>query len=545
MSRSGIFGLFSVFLSCVAGAGRGRAVVFCLAVLGAGAAAAEPLWFEGRRPNEQAWQAVEILAAAAEDGLDARDYDAEALRRAVADAADGWAWADEDVARLDVALTAAMQRYLADLRFGRVDPRQVHANFVAPAADGFDPLAYLYAAVIERRLPDAVRRAAPVLPLYANVREALRRYRNLARDPSGTAPWLATLPRPPQRKLEPGQAYAGMPVLVQRLVALGDLPAATRVPARYEGAVVEGVKAFQRRHGLVEDGVVGKATLEQLDVSPAARVRQMELTLERLRWTPLLQGPRMIVVNVPEFVLRAYEARDGRVEVKANMKVIVGSALDTRTPLFDEDMRFIEFSPYWNVPPSIARAETIPKLRQDAAYLHQQGFEFVAGDGQVITTFAPEYLDAVLRGEMRIRQRPGPANALGDIKFIFPNNDNIFLHHTSTPRLFGKDRRDFSHGCVRVEEPVALARFVLQDDPEWSEERIRAAMAEGVSKTLRLREPLPVVIAYSTVLVKSDGLVYFFRDIYGHDKLLDAALRQPARSGQPSLAQHKGRETRY
>ena len=545
MSQSGIFGFFSVFLSRVAGAGRGRAVVFCLAVLGAGAAAAEPLWFEGGRPNAQAWQAVEILAGAAEDGLDARDYDAEALRRAVADAADGWVWADEDVARLDVALTAAMQRYLMDLRFGRIDPRQVHANFVAPPADGFDPLAYLYAAVIERRLPDAVRRAAPVLPLYANVREALRRYRNLARDPSGIAPWLAALPRPPQRKLEPGQAYAGMPVLVQRLVALGDLLAATRVPARYEGAVVEGVKAFQRRHGLVEDGVVGKATLEQLDVSPAARVRQMELTLERLRWTPLLQGPRMIVVNVPEFVLRAYEARDGRVEVKANMKVIVGSALDTRTPLFDEDMRFIEFSPYWNVPPSIARAETIPKLRQDAAYLHQQGFEFVAGDGQVITTFAPEYLDAVLRGEMRIRQRPGPANALGDIKFIFPNNDNIFLHHTSTPRLFGKDRRDFSHGCIRVEEPVALARFVLQDDPEWSEERIRAAMAEGVSKTLRLREPLPVVIAYSTVLVKSDGLVYFFRDIYGHDKLLDAALQQPARSGQPSLVQHKGRDTRY
>ena len=139
---------------------------------------------------------------------------------------------------------------------------------------------------------------------------------------------------------------------------------------------------------------------------------------------------------------------------------------------------------------------------------------------------------------MRIRQRPGPANALGDIKFIFPNNNNIFLHHTSTPRLFGKDRRDFSHGCVRVEEPVALARFVLQDDPQWSEERIRAAMTQGVSKTLRLREPLPVVIAYSTVLVKSDGLVYFFRDIYGHDKLLDAALRQPARSGPPSLAQH-------
>jgi murein L,D-transpeptidase YcbB/YkuD len=243
----------------------------------------------------------------------------------------------------------------------------------------------------------------------------------------------------------------------------------------------------------------------------------------------------MIVVNVPEFMLRAYEVRDGRVEVRAAMKVIVGKALNTRTPLFDEAMRFIEFSPYWNVPPSIARAELVPRLRRDPAYFDREGFEFVGRDGQVLTTLSGAHLDAVLRGQMRIRQRPGPANALGDIKFVFPNNDNIYLHHTPAPQLFQRDRRDFSHGCIRVEDPVALAKFVLQEAPDWSEVRIREAMAKGESSILRLQDPVPVVIAYSTVLARRDGQVSFFPDIYGHDRLLNDALHARPRATPPAL----------
>jgi murein L,D-transpeptidase YcbB/YkuD len=238
------------------------------------------------------------------------------------------------------------------------------------------------------------------------------------------------------------------------------------------------------------------------------------------------------VVNVPEFVLRAYEVRDGRIEVKLSMKVIIGKALDTRTPLFDEDMRFIEFSPYWNIPPSIARQETVPHLRADPGHLERQGMEFVTASGQVVTTMAPEHLDAVLSGRWRIRQRPGPKNALGDIKFVFPNNDNIYLHHTPAPDLFERDRRDFSHGCIRVQEPVALAKFVLQEAPDWPEERILAAMASGKSSTLRLEKPLTVLIAYSTVVIKA-GRVFFYPDLYGHDRLLAKALREHAASLTP------------
>jgi murein L,D-transpeptidase YcbB/YkuD len=302
----------------------------------------------------------------------------------------------------------------------------------------------------------------------------------------------------------------------------------------YEGALVDAVRGFQQRHGLTGDGVIGAATLKQLQMTPAARVRQIELTMERLRWTPLLQGPRMIVINVPEFVLRAYEVEDGRIGVRQTMKVIVGKAMDTRTPLFDEDMRFIEFSPYWNVPPSIARTELVPRLRRDAAYFTRQGFEFVAADGRVSTTLSRGALDAVLAGAQRIRQRPGPENALGDIKFVFPNRDNIYLHHTPATQLFERDRRDFSHGCIRVEQPVALAGFVLRGMPEWTEERIRQAMAAGVSSTLRLTEPVRVLITYGTVLVKG-GRIHFYNDIYGYDRLLDAALQRRTLDRLPSV----------
>ncbi len=484
-------------------------------------------WFDDGRPGPQARQAVALLAAAASHGLEPQDYAAGALLQAVTQASQGPAPEPATIARLEQALTLAMQHYLADVHGGRIDPRQIQRSFTPPRRDEFDPAAYLMAALAARRLPEAAQEAAPRMPLYERLREALARYRALVDHPA----WQQPLPPLPaaQRgrvgKLEPGESYAGLALLAQRLIALGDLAPETPAPPRFEGPLVEAVKAFQARHGLAADGVIGTATLAHLQMTPAARVRQIELTLERLRWTPLMQGPRMIVINIPEFVLRAYEVRDGRISVLQEMKVIVGKALDTRTPLFDADMRFIEFSPYWNVPPSIARAETVPRLRRDPGYFVREGFEFVTPDGRVDAALSASKLDALNAGQLRIRQRPGPRNALGDIKFVFPNSDHIFLHHTPATQLFERDRRDFSHGCIRVEQPVALAKFVLRDTPEWTEERIRQAMDRGESATLRLAEPVRVLIAYGTTLVK-DGRIHFFDDIYGQDRLLDAALRR-------------------
>lgn len=420
--------------------------------LAAAVHAAEALrWLDGGRPGAAALQAADLLDAAGAEGLDPRDYAAAALRQALDRAQQGAPPDAAAAAQIEQGLSAAMERYLNDLHFGRVDPRSVRSDFHVDKRS-FDAAAVLRGAVQDGSLAEAAQLAAPQLPVYAELRRMQAEYRGLEDDPA----WRQPLP-----------------------------------------------------------------------ALPAARARQIALTMERLRWTPLELGARMIVVNIPEFVLRAYEWRDGRITVQRTMKVIVGRAFDTRTPVFDEPMRSIEFSPYWNIPPSIARAETVPRLRRDPGYWEREGFEFVTGDGRVETALSASGLDAVLAGQWRIRQRPGPRNALGDIKFVLPNRDNIYLHHTPSVGLFERARRDFSHGCIRVEQPQALATFVLADMPEWTETRIREAMERGKSSTLRLREPVPVLLAYATALVKG-GRPVFFDDIYGLDRVLDAALRARA-----------------
>ena len=309
---------------------------------------------------------------------------------------------------------------------------------------------------------------------------------------------------------------------------LGDLPQGTPSGSVYDATVVAGIKSFQQRHGLEPDGVLGKGTLDQLNTRPIDRIRQIQISMERLRWTPLIEGERRIVVNVPEFMLRAYHIRNQKIENLIEMKVIVGKSFDTSTPLFDGAVSKIEFSPYWNVPISISRKELIPRLRRNPSYLQSQGFEFVTQSG-VSQSVSEANLNAVLNGQARIRQRPGPKNSLGDIKFIFPNNDAIYLHHTPSTQLFNRTRRDLSHGCIRVEEPVRLAQFVLEKQPEWTASAIEKAMTAKKSKTINVLEPVPVVLGYSTVVVKNNK-IYFFPDIYGQDKILDNAIKKVAAS---------------
>lgn len=350
-------------------------------------------------------------------------------------------------------------------------------------------------------------------PLQPGLEAAEMRYRQLATDPAVQAAWDEPLPPLASRKLEPGKPWSGLPLLARRLVALGDLSPTSPLPLRYEGELVAAVTAFQRRHGLEADGVIGKDTLAALSVPPGRRLRQIELNLERLRQLP--HAPRQLLVNVPEFVLHVYAGNEERL----HMKIIVGSARNkTPTPLFVEDMRYIEFRPYWNVPPSIARKELVPRLRRDPDYFTAEGFEF-HGAGATFATLTEENLEAVLQGRLHLRQRPGPKNALGGIKFVFPNHENIYMHHTPAVRLFAKARRDISHGCIRVEEPVALARFVLNDDPAWDEARIQTAMQTGETRIVRLPAPVPVIITYLTAVADGPETVRFFPDIYGLDTL--------------------------
>jgi len=303
--------------------------------------------------------------------------------------------------------------------------------------------------------------------------------------------------------------------------------AALPVDDIYAGEIVAAVRRFQARHGLDPDGVIGSNTLAALAVSANDRVRQIELAMERLRWLPELDAGPLIAINIPSFRLWAFA--DGRRTEHATlaMPVIVGRSLRNETPVFLGTMRFVEFQPYWNVPGSILRDELLPRLARDPGYLAREDMELVStlGDGQVSTTVDADTLAALRAGRLRVRQRPGPKNALGGIKFVLPNTMDIYLHATPAASLLARTRRDFSHGCIRLGEPAALAQFVLADQTQWTPQAIDAAMTSGSSNAVvKLTRPVPVLAFYTTAAVDGEGRALFLPDIYGHDRKLLAAL---------------------
>ena len=493
-------------------------------------AQAQPLWLDALgQPGPAAREAIGWLTQAERDGLQPHDYDAARWARSIDP---GQRLAATEAGAWDAALTQTLTRYLHELRHGRVPAAALGARYDSVGQPAPDLAERLHDAVRNGRPAEALAAATPPWPQYPLLRTALAQYRALVDDPA----WRTALPPLSGDRLRPGQRWPGLAALAARLHALGDLDAAPATePDTFDPALQDAVKAFQERHGLSADGVLGKATLEALDVPPAARARQIALALERLRLTPLPAAERFVTVNVPEFMLYAWQRQDQAVHQAFAMRVIVGKAVGTRTPLFDEDMRRIEFNPYWNIPPSIARGETLPKLRANPGYLAAQGMEFVGPGGQTSSAVTAELLDAVQAGQWRLRQRPGRLNALGDIKFVLPNDQNIYLHHTPSVGLFQRARRDFSHGCIRIEQPVALAQWVLADDPDWSEARIRQTMGQPRTVSVALPTPVPVLIVYRTVSVR-DGRVHFAPDLYRQDALLERALAQrphPARSPGP------------
>ena len=475
-------------------------------------------WIEGDAPTPQARAVVALLEKADEKGLFATDYDGS--RWSVWATSIGESAAHREL--FDAALTASVMRYISDLRIGRIPPRHVRfeleiepkklhlPTFVAALQRSSDPKGAL----------DGVE---PPYPAYRLLRAEVARYRALAQEP------FAPIAAP--KGLEPGATSPAADLLAERLEKTGDLPAGARAALPkgvYGGALVEAVKSFQQRHGLPQDGKLGKETLEALNTPFSFRLRQIQLTLERWRWLPPGLPARTLLVNIPEFTLRALEGNPEGTDpsTRLSMGVVVGKAVKHETAVFENEMRYVVFRPYWNVPASIARSEVIPKARKDASYLARENYELVTGDGSRVLEPSPENLGLAAKGAIVLRQKPGPKNALGLVKFMFPNSYNIYLHDTPAQSAFQRVRRDFSHGCVRVARPFELAQWVLSDQAEWTPERIRAAMAGEKPVQVNLKRPIPVYIVYGTALATGDGKVSFFDDIYGHDAELAAVLAE-------------------
>jgi murein L,D-transpeptidase YcbB/YkuD len=482
-----------------------------------------PLWLEGARPTRQAAAAIAALAAADRKGLDPADYDAALLERKRTALASGRAASAGELARFEAALSIASLRMLSDLHVGRLNPRYVAYGLdaerhVVELADR------LPAAVESGRVRELSEEMDPEYVMYRRLQRALATYRALAADAS----WRPL--RFPET-LHPGDESEIVPDLARNLALLGDLPAeAARPDARYGGPLVEAVRRFQTRHGLDPDGAIGPRTARALAVSPAARVRQIELSLERFRWIPDLIDARFVIVNVPAFELLARESISEPGESALSMRVVVGKAARTPTPVFIADMSAVVFRPYWNVPRSITVHEMLPKIRRDLGYLARQHMEIVASGGADVLPPTSDSVARLAAGTARLRQRPGPDNALGRVKFLLPNRYGVFLHDTPFPGIFQRSRRDFSHGCIRLEDPVGLASWVLRDRPEWTPDAIASAMAASGETRVALRDRIVVIVFYTTVIVRSDDTVWFFDDLYGHDAKLDRALADRERN---------------
>ena len=312
------------------------------------------------------------------------------------------------------------------------------------------------------------------------------------------------------------------------LVIQGDLSAVdaeVSVDQKYEGPIVEGVEHFQNRHGLEPKGILDAATLKKMNTPFSERITQLQLTMERLRWLPHRFQKPPIIVNIPEF--RLYAVND-QYRSAFTMKVVVGRAYGHQTPVFASQIESVIFRPYWNVPHSIVKAELVPHLKKDSSYFSKNDYEIVDKNAEVVTEAADskDVIAQLNSGKLGVRQKPGPQNALGLIKFEFPNQYDVYMHGTPSKALFARTRRDFSHGCIRVEDPVELAKWVLQDRPEWSEENMRAAIDGEDRVEVKLKEPIPVLIFYSTAVVLEGGEVHFYDDIYGLDAQLEETLAQ-------------------
>jgi L,D-transpeptidase YcbB len=472
----------------------------------------EVAWTRDGAPTASANAFMQQFSNAAEKGLIPEDYDAsrwaervQALNSKSADA----------ISLFDVAMTVNVMRYISDLRIGRVNPS--HFNFEIPVQEKKYDLAEFVSdnAVDATDVPKLITGVEPDSDDYRKTEQALAHYLDLAKqqEQANADPLPAVT-----KAVSVGDAYPAADALLSRLQLEGDAASDAAAVASanpvFNATLSDAVKSYQHRHGFTEDGKLTAQTIKSLNVPMNFRVAQLQDSLERWRWLPDPYLHARLMVNLPEFVLRGYDP-DHKLDF--TMRVVVGQVMGQHeTPVFTHMMKYLVFRPYWNVPVDIARKELVPHMTANHGYLASKNFEVTNNKGVVLTDYTAKQ---VAQGAVMVREKPGPKNSLGLVKFIFPNQYDIYLHSTPAVSLFERSRRDFSHGCIRVQKPADLAVWVLQGQSgDWDMDKVLEAMNKGQdNKTISLKTPLPIVIFYLTATVAEDGQAHFFDDIYGYD----------------------------
>lgn len=509
-------------------------------------------WLDGAtgpRVQRRARQVIRALRRASRHGLDPQHYRIGELEGRLAQV-EGGAPGRQDLYELDAELTAALLHYGSHLLRGRVSPEDVNRQWFT------EPRQADLSKALERALgtDDAVRSyLAKVIPPHEEYRELMKALERL-RAISDRGGWPEV---PDGPILEEGDSADSKRLLAlsRRLHVSGDLEeipqglqaASSRSPqepAKEKGTeepgtsknpsgasedpvlspeLAQALRRFQRRHGIRVDGVLGPNTLAALNLPVEDRIRQVRMNLERWRWLPADFGSRYVYVNTAAQMLATYEG-----DTPTNRMAVVVGKEGWHTPVFSDRMERVVFHPFWNVPESIVRRDLLPKVRENPSYLADNGYEVLSGWGSDAQRIDPSTIDwsSVDLSDLRVRQRPGPGNALGQIKFLFPNRFNVYLHDTPAEHLFDEPDRARSHGCVRVEKPLELAGFVFAETEGWNQRKARNLVQRPnpTRKTVELDHELPVYMLYWTAFRDEDGDWHFHEDIYGHDEALARAL---------------------
>ncbi|MDW5265780.1 MULTISPECIES: murein L,D-transpeptidase [Acidobacteriaceae] len=493
----------------------------------------ELAWTRDGKPTATALAFIEQFKDAASKGLAPEDYDASLWAGRVQKLSGKPA---DAISEFDVAMTVNVMRYISDLRIGRVNPS--HFNFdINVQSKKYNLAEFVSDHVVDATdVPKLIAGVEPDSEQYRQTEAALGHYLDLAKQQQ--ADDAQPLPMV-EKAVTVGEHYAAAPELLKRLQLEGDVAAVDDsdsransddkpVPHVFTAELSEAVKQYQHRHGIEENGKLGPQTVKSLNVPLSERVVQLQDALERWRWLPDQYVNAPLMVNLPEFVLRGYTP-DHKLDFK--MKVVVGKVVgEHQTPVFAHMMRYLVFRPYWNVPVDIAKKELAPHVAADPGYLDKHNFEVTNGKHEVLTHYTAKQVG---QGGVLVREKPGPKNSLGLVKFMFPNQYDIYLHSTPAPYLFDRSRRDFSHGCIRVQKPADLAVWVLNEQPDkdkqpWDMDKVQAAFSDETqnNRTVLLKTPIPIVIFYVTAEVEDDGEVHFFDDIYGYDADLQTVIEK-------------------